>query len=226
MKEIHLLYTQLEDGASLSAHHELLVNLPALVKEKISQYSNEKDRLLRLAGYQLLYKGLEVFGFEAKDLLHINYNRLQGQKPHLANTNISFSLSYSKDVAVCAISEGIKLGVDVEQESPLNIELLSDYFDQESWQAITSSTHPLTAFYREWTRRESIIKALGFELSEEALRQIQIRGDHGFYKSRKFKLHPYQLVSQYWIHLSYESPLTPQEIKIRPVRFDMRDVLK
>ncbi|TMJ89380.1 MAG: 4'-phosphopantetheinyl transferase superfamily protein [Alphaproteobacteria bacterium] len=86
-----------------------------------------------------------------------------------ADSDIQFSLSHCRDVALIAFTRGVPVGVDVEHVRPL-----------ADWKRIAARyLHPgermelmalsederLTAFFRCWTRKEAVAKALGVGLS-------------------------------------------------------------
>lgn len=86
-----------------------------------------------------------------------------------ADSDIQFSLSHCRDVALIAFTRGVPVGVDVEHVRPL-----------ADWKRIAARyLHPgermelmalseeerLTAFFRCWTRKEAVAKALGLGLS-------------------------------------------------------------
>lgn len=89
-------------------------------------------------------------------------------KPSLAG-GPQFNLSHSGTFAALAVSDGPALGIDIELPrpvsrslpgrffSPIEAELL-DGLDGETWDA---------AFFRCWTRKEAVAKALGTGLSRD-----------------------------------------------------------
>ena len=102
-------------------------------------------------------------------------NRLSYQK-----LNFFFNLSFSDDVGVIAISCNREIGIDIERHrsdidiqqiakryfSPIEFTQLKSYGDYES----------IELFYRLWTCKEAIIKALGIGLSYP-LDEIEITFD-------------------------------------------------
>ncbi|HEX6497365.1 MAG TPA: 4'-phosphopantetheinyl transferase superfamily protein [Acidobacteriaceae bacterium] len=86
-------------------------------------------------------------------------------KPYLADSDLCFNLSHTRDLALFAFAREIDLGIDVE-----NIRA-SDDLDAVAEQnfapaerdalLVTPQEERLAAFYRCWTRKEALLKAEG-----------------------------------------------------------------
>lgn len=91
-------------------------------------------------------------------------------KPRLADhPSVHFSLSHSSDQAVLAASEQREIGIDIERVRPLDhLDLARRYFHPSEVAAIEGARPPeeqLLAFFRIWTLKEAIVKAIGKGLS-------------------------------------------------------------
>ncbi len=91
-------------------------------------------------------------------------------KPRLADhPSVHFSLSHSGDQAVLAVSEQREIGIDIERVRPLeHLDLARRYFHSNEVAAIESVKPPdeqLLAFFRIWTLKEAVVKAIGKGLS-------------------------------------------------------------
>lgn len=90
-------------------------------------------------------------------------------KPHLASPanvpTICFSLSHSGEFALCAVTKGRDVGVDVEQIHPVSAwrEIAARYFSRHEREALcaVSPDRTIEAFFQGWTRKEAYSKALG-----------------------------------------------------------------
>ena len=92
-------------------------------------------------------------------------------KPALtgAGTPLEFSVSHRADLAVIAVTEGRRVGVDVERVGPVeDAEKLAARFfsadEQASLRAVRAEDRD-EAFFACWTRKEAFVKALGEGLS-------------------------------------------------------------
>ncbi|MDP1839138.1 MAG: 4'-phosphopantetheinyl transferase superfamily protein [Reyranella sp.] len=91
-------------------------------------------------------------------------------KPRLADhPSVHFSLSHSSDQAVLAVSEQREVGIDIERVRPLDhLDLARRYFHPNEVAAIEGAQLPqeqLLAFFRVWTLKEAVVKAIGKGLS-------------------------------------------------------------
>jgi 4'-phosphopantetheinyl transferase len=87
-----------------------------------------------------------------------------------------FSLSHSGGLALCAVSPGREVGVDVERlravpEADRIVERVFSPAERRDYHALREAA-PGSAFLRMWTRKEALLKALGVGFSdEEAVRR-------------------------------------------------------
>ena len=93
-------------------------------------------------------------------------------KPALASahaSDVTFSLSHSKDVAVYAFSRGADVGVDIEHlRSRDGAAIVRRFFsvrERDIYCGLPDSQKPL-AFLLGWTRKEAYVKGRGVGLSE------------------------------------------------------------
>jgi 4'-phosphopantetheinyl transferase len=90
-------------------------------------------------------------------------------KPGLANSDIHFNVSHSGTLALIAITRDIDIGVDIELHRPLEdmsglAHMVFDSQDMEHWSALPQNQRT-SAFYRAWTRKEAVAKAIGCGLA-------------------------------------------------------------
>lgn len=89
-------------------------------------------------------------------------------KPHLdpcLDCDLHFNLSHSETLAVFAVTRHGKVGVDVERRRAIpNAEALVERFftsrERDVFMALPESER-LDAFFRAWTRKEAVLKAVG-----------------------------------------------------------------
>jgi 4'-phosphopantetheinyl transferase len=87
-------------------------------------------------------------------------------KPSLAGkSKIEFNVSHSGNLFACAVSNGLPLGIDVEEVCPLTdmLSIAMHFFaPAEHAKLVSLDEHDRTlAFYECWTRKEAVIKATG-----------------------------------------------------------------
>jgi 4'-phosphopantetheinyl transferase len=144
-----------EDNVTLEG---LTSCLPNHVQAAIASKKFRKHRLLQAAGWLSLKYQLIKKGCDAKLIGEIQTT--DRGKPFIPGT-FNFSLSYSGNCAVCAVSNVNQLGVDIEIIKDVNFHEFCKYFNDAEWSKILYSADPQRSFFHYWTRKESVLKADG-----------------------------------------------------------------
>lgn len=101
----------------------------------------------------------------------ISYHFTPEKKPYLEPANgkqLTFNLSHSADLAVCAVTIDHDIGIDIEQmETESKEDLAKRFFSKSEYNLLTQvpAANRLAAFYQIWARKEAILKATGKGLS-------------------------------------------------------------
>ncbi len=80
-------------------------------------------------------------------------------KPYVEGGEVFFNLSHSKDVVVLVVDDK-EVGIDVEQIRPVNKRVAERCYTKEELDLLYSKSD-ICEFYKLWTAKESIIKAIG-----------------------------------------------------------------
>lgn len=126
----------------------------------------------------------------------ISYDLNPFGKPELPNQNpLKFNMSHSKDMAVYAASFHQSVGIDVEWKNP-NIRF-EDFFSDiltDSEQGVFLNPQinhgkKIDSFFDIWTKKESLVKALGKGLSYDVKRIETAQNSTGWYELENKLLH-------------------------------------
>jgi len=180
-----------------------LSSLPIQVQQSIGRYVEPTDKLLRLAGKLLLQEMIKELAIGNSALLN-ELSWYKKGKPHL-NGHVFFSLSYAKDMAICAASLESEIGIDIEKIMAIDKHLFRDYFTQQEWTSIASSKEELVAFYDYWTRKEAIVKLQGQGL-ESALSKIDTVSNEVEIGGNLFYLQKIEVLPGYSCHVATGMP--------------------
>lgn len=108
----------------------------------------------------------QISGRDAADLRLIADTN---KKPQLADGALRFNLTHSGDWAALAVSRDAEVGIDIEEIRSVEPELPRRYFslqEQADLAALApSNTAWLDGFFRCWTRKEALLKAVGAGLT-------------------------------------------------------------
>ena len=134
-------------------------------QQEAGRYVHIEDAARHLAGRALARRMLRaVFGQD----IAAEFARSPYGKPFCPGVSADFSISHSGNMVWVALCRCASVGIDVEQMRPLPdaVELTSQLHPQEQKDLLSLPPAELqTAFYRCWTRKEAIIKAVGMGLS-------------------------------------------------------------
>ena len=153
---------------------KLLSFLPKSLHAKALRYRMPEDAFNFVLGKLMLKKGLEELKLD-NDLEKVQFN--ENGKPFLGN--VFFNITHSSNYVVCAVTQKGEIGIDLEKPRDISLKDFEMNFTKKEWVNITTHAFPLKKFYWYWVRKESIIKALGVNLSY--LNQIELESGKDFF---------------------------------------------
>lgn len=107
----------------------------------------------------------ELIGVEP-EVLRFGYSA--HGKPFLRDSQIHFNLAHSENLALLAMAP-CPIGADLERRRPVEFDLLARQVfspgELNAWNEMSAS-EKTTAFYRLWTRKEALLKALACGIAE------------------------------------------------------------
>ncbi|WP_078393739.1 4'-phosphopantetheinyl transferase family protein [Shouchella patagoniensis] len=142
----------------------LLNYVSSTKKEKILKYRNKLDAMRSLYA-DLLIRHLisKSFSIKNKDIeLVVN----KYGKPYFKKHDFNFNLSHSGFWIVCVIGSN-SIGIDVEEVKDINLNI-AKVFSKEEYdflRLIKGKKERISTFFKLWTLKESVVKALGKGLS-------------------------------------------------------------
>ena len=183
---IYLLYTKIAGRLPQSIIDNYLSVLTKEMRYRNSRFIHWQDQLRHLLGNLLLVNAFKKLQLPQYDLHQVRYNEYG--RPYIGNlTGIDFNISHSGSFVLCAITQGLRLGVDIEEIIPVNLQEFADTMTCNQWEIIAASNEPLRCFYSFWTKKESVIKADSRGLSIP-LQDIHIKGNAVQYDGRAWYL--------------------------------------
>lgn len=142
--------------------------------EKVNAFKFEQDR-----EKNIIYKAAQriILGrYTNSDPKELQFTTEGNNKPVLrsADSAIRFNISHSGNAFVIAIANS-EVGIDIEQIDPVFdfSDVVNTYFSKDAAAKIRKHGHEL--FYKYWTRKEALAKALGNGI-DESLKYIPCTG--------------------------------------------------
>lgn len=140
-----------------------LPNFSEEFQDKVKRFRRWQDAQLSLLGRNLLFMGIkEISG---RDIPEKKIKFTKFNKPYFDGEAIKFNISHSGEIVVCAISEQLDVGIDIEYISDINLEDFKEQMTRYEWMEIIESGNQKEAFFNYWSRKEAVIKAHGEGLS-------------------------------------------------------------
>ena len=147
----------------------------AEMRRVLSRDESERLRLLdrtdvgrrwlisRAALREILAAELEIDPAEVE--LKLGEHGRPGLEPTAHPVALDFNLSHSGELALIAVADGLRLGIDVEKprgRDPLRV--ANRYFSPAEVEAIRAAGDSADEFLRYWTAKEALAKGLGLGL--------------------------------------------------------------
>lgn len=129
-------------------------------KKKLKAIKTESARKQSLGAEAVLIANIRKNVSDA--VFPLKYEADKNGKPEFVNAcDIHFSLSHSKNIAVCAIAQ-TPVGVDVQEIKEPNLKIAEKYFTQNELSLNDGSD---SWFMHIWSRKEAVAKAEGTGIS-------------------------------------------------------------
>jgi 4'-phosphopantetheinyl transferase len=164
--DVHIWRARLDCDSSTRSRYAALLSEDE--RQRASRFHFERDRDRFIAGRGFLREVLARYVETPPQHLTFRYGAY-GKPSLLHRSNVSFNLSHSQDVALFAIAQSFRIGVDVEFVRPEidHIEIATGYFSRSENDSLRllEPQDRCQAFFNCWTRKEAYVKALGEGLS-------------------------------------------------------------
>ncbi len=137
---------------------EYYKQMPVCRRKNIDSKKQNSDKLRSLAAGVLLNRVFLDNGYNLSEV-EIHFN--QHNKPY-ADVNFYFNISHSGDKVICAVCSE-EIGCDIEKIRDINESLIARCFTEKEQSFINDETK----FFRLWTAKESLLKAIGTGITEK-----------------------------------------------------------
>ena len=156
------------EGAVREAH-ALAENLSADEHDRAARFVFARDRAAFIVARARMRQILSRYLDRPAQSLRFGYGTYG--KPHLEAPCLVpvFNLSHCGTIAALAVAWKCEVGIDVEQVKSIDTGLAQRYFSAAEVRALEQlpEVEQLQGFYRCWTRKEAVVKAVGSGLSLE-----------------------------------------------------------
>lgn len=165
--------------------------LPQKFKQEVLKYRKLNDRYNCLFGKLMVCMGSHILGynsFEFEKIIKDNYG-----KPYVLDSNLNFNISHSGNTVVCVFSKQ-DVGIDIEEINEIDYSLFENVFSSREFAEINNKG--LDKFYEFWTKKESVIKAIGKGMSIP-LTEIEIDKGYTTYGNNTWYTKSFKIDNKY-----------------------------
>lgn len=190
--------------------------LPIIKQNRIKKLHRQKDRVLSLAGLQLLKIAISEYLGSPFSLDQLQFP--EHGKPYF-NSNIDFNISHSGDFVCCIASDNFKVGVDIEKPRYVRPAILNKFLPN----ALTKNKEEnQRRFFELWTKNEAIIKASNSG-SIHNMKEIKLEDEGGYYQDQFWFTYPIKIMSteydkEYTCHIACSKKISADEIMATQIR--------
>lgn len=138
----------------------VLNTFPANIADDIDRYHRLIDKKSRLLARLLIHK----YYTDANVSFDWNDWTLTDSKKPYMKGKPNFNISHSGEKVLVGFSDENEIGVDVEYKQAVDVSAFASYFHAEEIEFLERNNQSLGAFYKIWTRKEALLKAIGIGL--------------------------------------------------------------
>ena len=147
----------------------LYENIDETKQRKIMNFRMSEDRIRGLLADNLVrHLAHEYLGLKGDE---IRYTYSKNGKPSISGApNFCFNISHSGEYVICAVSKQ-SIGCDIQYKKPCDIRMGRYIFTPEEM----SLVHNSDDFYRMWTLKEALLKAIGIGICGDGIKINMVR---------------------------------------------------
>lgn len=180
---IAIYYHQWSQPFSTEKWTSYFRQMPTDIQERIQRYRKVENKHQLLLGRLLLKTGMHDLGFTDFRLEDLYYDKFNCPKWKNA---VHFNIAHSGNVVACAFSRVQPIGLDIEQIRPINLTDFAYILNERDRQHIVKADDPYRAFFKIWTIKEAVTKAIGKGLAIDVqpiyiFEQYALLGDQKWY---------------------------------------------
>jgi 4'-phosphopantetheinyl transferase len=136
----------------------LLYSVTPTVREVALRFYKEEDRFRSILGKLLMDHYFKKNGITSESMQLLKKDSFN--RPYIMG-NVDFNISHSGNYVICAFSNEMRVGVDIEKIVTLDINDFNYIFHPRELKEIKQSKIPLKLFFDIWVKKEAVTKADG-----------------------------------------------------------------
>ena len=184
---------------------------------KFKRYHHKRDALAYLIGKVLVKEALQTMGMNFFNLVDLQYSPTN--RPGVISADpIDFNISHSGNYVLCAYSDEVRVGVDIEEINSIPLDDYCSSFLPREWKYINNSHDKCRTFFECWTKKEASLKAEGSGL-QIPLNELNTLSNPILIGEAFWYNYSLSIDKKYSSHLSISEPLNKRIIETRQFPF-------
>ena len=204
MTDAIVYYVPLRSLRYADLAHRWLDRLP-YAKRRAVERAPESSALATLAGIELLAHGARALGYESLDAAALVFP--EGGKPHWPG-GVEFSISHTRDHAVCAATRSVRVGIDLEMIERMRPEILRRVASPTELGLYGATARGAALL---WTRKEAVLKAAGASVFDAS--EVEVHEQHADFRAGRWYFSGPDTLEQCALALAFEQPGVAVEVR-------------
>jgi 4'-phosphopantetheinyl transferase len=175
-EEVHVWYVSLRRMAPSITQFARTLSDEELQRAERFHFDRDRTRFVLARGVLRMILG----AYNSCPPASLSFSYGPYGKPAAEEMPFNFNLSHSGDIAMYAISQRVRIGIDVELVRPLGEmdSIAERVFTRREMRALATigADEKAARFFQLWTRKESVLKGIGLGLGA-ALQAIDVLDD-------------------------------------------------
>ncbi len=180
---------------------------------KVNHYHRWQDTQAHVLGRLLLVEGLKALGIDRSMIPPLRYT--DNQRPYF-DLDVDFSIAHSGEYVLCAVSDRLSIGVDIERIRLIALADMQPSFLEKEWEEIMKSRNPHRQMFNYWTRKEAVAKADGRGMS--VAQEIMLSDGTARLENAIWHLYPLAIDDEYCAYVA-ASEAVSTNIELTNFRF-------
>jgi 4'-phosphopantetheinyl transferase len=218
MNGVTIYKTSVKDKWDESVYLQALLSLPESMQQRITAYQDRLDRQSRIMSKLMLRHWMA----EAKLLYSLSDVKYSAEARPFVSADLDFNIAHADGIVMLAAAVGARVGVDIEAIKPVHISDYQEQLTEAELVHIRLSDDDDRTFYRIWTRKEAVIKAIGLGVHAD-WQQIDVLNDMVKYVDQTYYVQKIAVGEGHMAHLAINTP--HMKVALREMRvFDFNGI--
>lgn len=208
MNGVTIYKASVKDKWDESVYLRALHSLPESMQQRITAYQDRLDRQSRIMSKLMLRHWMA----EAKLPYGLSEVKYSAEARPFVSADLDFNVAHADGIVMLAAAVGARVGVDIEAIKPVHISDYQEQLTEAELVHIRLSDDDYRTFYRIWTRKEAVVKAIGLGVHTD-WQQIDVLNDVVKHGDQTYYVQEIPVGEGHIAHLAINTPHIKAELR-------------